>query len=229
MSPVPITYYSDVLCIWAYVAEARVAELTNVFGHDIAIRHRFVSVFGDARTKIDAAWRDHGGAEGYNRHVLAIARRFPHVKVNPRVWIDPQPASSASPHLFLAALQAQASKAPPDTATAAHAAFESTLWAFRRGFFEDGLDISQWDVQRDLAKPYGVDTDAVAAFIADGSAFARLSADYQDADKARIEGSPTFVLNEGRQKLYGNLGFRILEANVREIMREPTGDQASWC
>ena len=27
--------------------------------------------------------------------------------------------------------------------------------------------------------------------------------DYQDAERMRIEGSPSFVLNEGRQKLYG--------------------------
>ena len=59
--------------------------------------------------------------------------------------------------------------------------------------------------------------------------FARLAADYQDADKMRIEGSPTFVLNEGRQKLYGNVGFRVIEANIQELLRAPAGDQASWC
>ena len=45
----------------------------------------------------------------------------------------------------------------------------------------------------------------------------------------RIEGSPSFVLNEGRQKLYGNVGFRIIEANIQELLRAPGGDQASWC
>lgn len=59
--------------------------------------------------------------------------------------------------------------------------------------------------------------------------YASLSADYQDADKARIEGSPTFILNEGRQKLYGNVGFRVIEANIRELLRDPGSDQASWC
>ena len=37
---------------------------------------------------------------------------------------------------------------------------------------------------------------------------------YQDADKMRIEGSPSIVLSEGRQKLYGNVGFRIIEAII---------------
>jgi hypothetical protein len=45
----------------------------------------------------------------------------------------------------------------------------------------------------------------------------------------RIQGSPSFVLNDGRQILYGNVGFKIIEANIREILRQPTADQASWC
>ena len=81
------------------------------------------------------------------------------------------------------------------------------MWAFRCGFFRDCRDIARWDVP----------------------AFARLAADYQDADKMRIEGSPSFVLNEGRQKLYGDVGFRIIEANIQELLRAPRGDQASWC
>ena len=58
---------------------------------------------------------------------------------------------------------------------------------------------------------------------------ARLAADYQDAEKIHIESSPTFVPNEGRQKLFGNVDFRIVEANIREVLREPNMDQASWC
>jgi len=56
-----------------------------------------------------------------------------------------------------------------------------------------------------------------------------LSRDYQDADKMRVEGSPGFVLNEGRQKLYGNVGFRLMEVNIQELLRTPRTDEASWC
>ena len=56
-----------------------------------------------------------------------------------------------------------------------------------------------------------------------------MAADYQDADKMRIEGSPSFVLDEGRQKLYGNVEFRLLEANIQELLRAPRSDEASWC
>ena len=53
------------------------------------------------------------------------------------------------------------------------------------------------------------------------------SKNYQDADKMRIEGSPSFVLNEGRQNLYGNVGFRVIEANIVELLRVSDSDQAS--
>ena len=102
-------------------------------------------------------------------------------------------------------------------------------WAFRRAFFRDCRDIARWDVQCDLADALGVDVDAVEKRIHDGTSFARLATGYQDSDKMHIEGSPSFVLNEGRQKLYGNVGFRIIEANIQELLRAPAGDQASWC
>ena len=107
--------------------------------------------------------------------------------------------------------------------------FDEVMWAFRCGFFRDCRDIARWDVQCELADALGVDINAIEKSIHDGTAFARLATDYQDADKMRIEGSPSFVLNEGRQKLYGDVGFRIIEANIQELLRTPGGDQASWC
>jgi len=43
-----------------------------------------------------------------------------------------------------------------------------------------------------------------------------------------VSSSPTLLLNEGRQRLVGNVGYRILEANVRELFERP-GVQQSWC
>ena len=117
----------------------------------------------------------------------------------------------------------------PGAAHEASLRFDSVMWAFRRGFFEDGLDISTWEVQCALAQPFGVDRDAVSAAMRDGTAFATLSGDYREAERIHVEGSPTIVLNEGRQKLFGNVGFRIIDANIRELLREPSPEQASWC
>ena len=85
------------------------------------------------------------------------------------------------------------------------------------------LDAANTNLMRAMARQFNRDESLALA------AFARLATDYQDADKMRIEGSPSFVLNDGRQKLYGDVGFRIIEANIQELLRAPAGDQASWC
>ena len=52
--------------------------------------------------------------------------------------------------------------------------------------------------------------------------------DYQLAQAHGIKGSPSWVLDGGRQILYGNVGYRVIEANVIELLE--TGEkQASWC
>jgi predicted DsbA family dithiol-disulfide isomerase len=102
-------------------------------------------------------------------------------------------------------------------------------YVIRCAFFRDCRDISRWDTQCEIAARLGADVDAIEGCIRGGAAFARLARDYEDADKVRIEGSPSFVLNEGRQKLYGNVGFHLMEANVQELLRAPRADEASWC
>ena len=51
---------------------------------------------------------------------------------------------------------------------------------------------------------------------------ARLQRDYA------VQVSPSLVLNEGRQHLNGNVGYRVIEANVRELLHKPA-DEMSWC
>lgn len=83
MKTVPITYYSDMLCIWAYVAQLRVNELKAAFGEQIRIEAKFCSVFGASERKISNAWRDMGGYEGFNAHLRHVARQFPEIPVSP--------------------------------------------------------------------------------------------------------------------------------------------------
>jgi hypothetical protein len=35
-------------------------------------------------------------------------------------------------------------------------------------------------------------------------------------------------MNNGRQILYGNVGYRVLRANAAELLNQPS-DEASWC
>jgi predicted DsbA family dithiol-disulfide isomerase len=229
MSVVEVTYFSDFLCVWAYVSQARVNAVKEKFGDAVRIEHRLCSVFGDTARKITSTWKDKGEYEGFNLHLREVAERFPHIEVHPDIWLKTRPLTSASTHLFVKAVQqwsresrATGSQSPPHI-------LDNVMWAFRCAFFRDCRDISRWDIQCEIAEALGVDIGAIEERIHSGIAFARLAADYQDADKMRIEGSPSFVLNEGRQKLYGNVGFHLMEANIQELIRSPRTGEASWC
>jgi predicted DsbA family dithiol-disulfide isomerase len=230
MSVVKVSYFSDALCIWAYVAQARIDAVKEKFGDTVRFDYRFCSVFGDTAGKIASTWRDKGEYAGFNSHLRNVALQFPHIEVHPDIWLKTRSPTSTSAHLFMIAVQqwqqerertGQDGSAPP--------IFDKVMWAFRCAFFRDCRDIARWDIQCDLAEPLGVDIEAIEKRIHDGTAFARLATNYQEAEKMGIEGSPSFVLNEGRQKLYGNVGFRIIDANIEELLRAPAGDQASWC
>lgn len=229
MSMVDITYFSDALCVWAYASQARIDAVKRKFGDVVRIEHRFCSVFGDTTRKITSTWKDKDGYEGFNTHLRQVGERFPHIEVHPEIWLKTRPLTSASAHLFMKAVELWE---PESGVTGSHSApsiFDQVMWAFRCAFFRDCRDISRWDIQCEIAEALGADIGAIEERIHNGIAFARLAADYQDADKMRIEGSPSFVLNEGRQKLYGNIGFRLLEANIQELLRAPRTDEASWC
>jgi predicted DsbA family dithiol-disulfide isomerase len=230
MSVVEITYFSDVLCIWAYAAQARIEAVKEKFGDTVRLEYRFCSVFGDTVRKITTTWKDKGEYAGFNAHLRIVARQFPHIEVHPDIWLKTRPPTSASAHLFMTAVQHWQQERGREAESGSETSiFDQVMWAFRCAFFRDCRDIARWDVQCELAEALGVDIYAIEKHIHDGTAFARLAADYQDADKMRIEGSPSFVLNEGRQKLYGDVGFRIIEANIQELLRAPGGNQASWC
>ena len=61
-----------------------------------------------------------------------------------------------------------------------------------------------------------------------GEALAALCRDIELRDEYRVEGSPTFILNEGHQKLYGNIGYKIIETYVQKVLYQPE-NRATWC
>ena len=229
---VTVSYFSDILCIWAYIAQIRLDQLRKQFPDRATINCHYLSVFGDTATKIGSGWQDRGGYQGYHDHLQTLTEQYDHISIHPDLWLRDQPPSSQGCHLFLKAIQLlQHDGLIPDPSgpqNSNRSLLEEAAWRFRLAFFRDGLNIARHENQLAIAEQLNLPVDEIGKRIDDGSAFAALSADNAMCNQYRIHGSPTFVLNEGRQILYGNIGYRIIEANIQELLEHPH-NRASWC
>ncbi len=105
---------------------------------------------------------------------------------------------------------------------------ERVLHSLRRAFFVELVDISNQHRLFEVAEQAGVDIAKLQKVLDRGTAHAQLAADLAAVTRNAVRASPTMTFNEGRQVLAGNVGYRVLEANIRELLRNPT-DQQSWC
>lgn len=224
MPAVKIVHFSDVLCVWAYVGQANLDRLIAEHGDRIDVEVRFCSVFPDTNTKLQAAWRDRGGFEGYAEHVRGVADQFSQGPVHQDVWSKVRPRSSASPHMLLKAIELIEDATPTTERPSILAAKE-----LRNAFFVEARDIANWNVQRTICERIGMDFDVVLKKVETGEALAALAADYQLSQSLAVQGSPTYLMNDGRQKLYGNIDFGILSANVVGLLSDEANGAASPC
>ena len=225
MDKVRIQHFSDVLCVWAYVSQARIDELKQQFGDQVEMDYHFVHVFGHAHQKLEAQWSQRGGPRAYGNHVKDVVGKFEHVPVHADIWERNTPRSSLPAHLFLSALKLLEPQVVDEDG---NTVFERAAWALREAFFRDLVDISQHSELMKIAAKLGLATADIEKILADGAAHALLSEDIAMARDQSVRASPTLLFNEGRQVLTGNVGYRVIEANVRELLRAPA-DQSSWC
>ena len=229
---VEIMYFTDVLCIWAYLAQIRIDELKTKFGSSIGIENYFMPVFGSVESKMKQNWHNTGGVSAYSEHVKNIALKFGHIEVHPEIWVKNTPTTSTSCHVFLKAIQIlQTCGDLPYTSKLNDPeknAFENAVWELRLAFFRDLIDISCFDAQMEIAEHLELPLQKIENLIKTGVAFAALDEDLQLKEQYRVTGSPSLILNEGRQIIYGNVGYRVIEANVQELLSQPES-HASWC
>ena len=229
-----IDYFSDVLCIWAYGGQVRVNELARRFCDEVDFRYRFIPIFASAKTQIAKNWQDKGGFDGFHKHAMTVAEQWSHVRCDKNLWMDCQPATSTSAHVVLKAVSLLEEQQLVDREVHAELAdktrFEALMWSIRSAFFSEGKNIARFSVLQSLVEAAGIDWQQVYELIDNGEAFAALYRDEALSREYCLQGSPSFVLNEGRQVLYGNVGYRIIEANVMELLNRSDGlDGASWC
>jgi len=216
--PLIVDYYTDILCVWAWITQRRIDELTSRFVDKVEIRYRYIDLFGDAITRIQSQWAEKGLFDGFSDHVINAAAPYETAEVNEDVWRKSRPITSANAHLVLKAVE---------KANGKKIAIDFAL-RLRKAFFIEAIDISDLATLRKLIEQDKIDVEPINQAINDGTAIAALMHDYQEANEMAIKGSPSFVLNEGRQILFGNVGYRVLHANIEELLKNPEVE-ASWC
>jgi predicted DsbA family dithiol-disulfide isomerase len=213
-----VDYYTDILCVWAWIAQRRIDELDAQLGDKIEIRRYYIDVFGDVAKNIDTGWQQRGGYAGFAEHVAEAAASFDDAPVNSKIWSEVRPVTSANAHLILKAVELAYDR---------QRSVDAALM-LRNSFFNEAQDIGNMDVILRLIGNLDLDLDFINDSISDGSAMAALMRDYQTARENNIKGSPSYVLDGGRQILYGNVGYRVIRTNIEELLKHP-GDEASWC
>lgn len=216
--PLIIDYYSDVLCVWAWIAQRRVDELNAHWGEQIQFQYYYVDIFGDVAGKMARQWSERNSYAGFAQHVLDSASAFEDAPVSPALWDQVRPSTSANAHLVLKAVELLHGR---------EASIDLALRT-RRAVFVDARDISRLDVLQQLCDEADLDGPGVQSALLEGSAMAALMSDYQRSQQQGIKGSPSYVIDGGRQILYGNVGYRVLHANIEEVLKNPS-DEASWC
>jgi predicted DsbA family dithiol-disulfide isomerase len=225
MDKVRIQHFSDILCVWAYVSQIRVDELKQQFPGEVELDYHFVHVFGHAHQKIEAQWAQRGGMQAYGGHVREVVEGFGHVPLHADIWVRNAPRSSLPAHLFLSAVKLLQ---PGLGDVGGNTAFERAAWSIRKAFFRDLVDVSQHRELMQIGEKLELPLGQIEAKLDNGAAHALLSEDLALARELTVRASPTMLFNEGRQVLTGNVGYRVIEANVRELLRTPA-DQSSWC
>jgi predicted DsbA family dithiol-disulfide isomerase len=228
-----IDYFTDILCVWAHISQARIDELKKQFGSQIKLHYHFIPIFGCVRNRIEEGWKEKGSYSGFNEHVQSVCKQFPHTDICGDLWNVTQPATSLTSHHFLKSVQLLEDKSlisgEEESQFGGKTRLEETIWQVRLAFFRDHKNIAEQSVLMAIAESLSLPAEQIARQMENGEALAALFRDMELRDQYRVEGSPTYVLNNGRQKLYGNVGYKVIEANVREILTTPAENCASWC
>lgn len=211
-SRLTFTYWSDPLCIWAFVAEDKLARILHEWGPRVEVRHRVVPVFGSVSWRFTKGPWAAAGPQGRVEATARIAREHGFSTVDGRVWVEDPPASSWSPGAAIKAAFMAEHAGEIQTGTAA--AFQ---WAMREAFFLTNRNIARRPVQLEVAESLHIDRHSLERRLDDGTAYAALWEDDNDRLETRVQGSPTYVFDAGRAMLYGNFPFGVLHATVQEL------------
>lgn len=213
-SHISFSHWSDPLCVWAFVAQDKLEQLLAEFGDRLQVEYRVVPVFGSLPHRFSHGPWAHDGIEGRARATAKIAAEHGHPEVSGDCFRRDCPSSSWAPGAAIkavCALERQGRVAPGSTGR-----YQTAL---RRAFFVDNLNIAHRRVQLEQAEAQQLPREPIEQRLDDGSALAALWEDNQLREQLKLQGSPTYVFDDGRAMLYGNFSFGVLHATVEQLLR----------
>lgn len=208
-------YWSDPLCIWAFVAQPKLERLLgSELGAHLEVRYHVVPVFGSVVQRFaHGAWSA-AGIEGRIEATRRIAAEHGFPEVTGEVWRTAMPASSWSPGAALKAVWL--AEAMGDVAPGAGERYQ---WGLRTAFFVQNRNIAMRRVQMEAAEAQRLPVGVIEALLDDGRALAAVWEDHDQREKLGIQGSPTYVFDGGRAMFYGNFAYEVLQGAVAEMVR----------
>ena len=216
-------YWSDPLCIWAYVAQSKLDRILEEWGAHLAVDYRIVPVFGSFPRRFDTGSWSTGGLEGRRDATRRVAATHGCDEVTGELWVRDTPTSSWS-----CGAAAKAAFLMEERGEAEAGAGATYLRALRRRAFAENDNICRREIQLAVADSVGIASDRMNALLDGGLPLAALAEDDEDRKAAGVRGSPTYVFDGGRAVLYGNFPFEILHATAKELLRG-LGVGASSC
>ena len=206
-------YWSDPLCIWAFVSQGRLDRLLEAKRACLSPQYRVVVVFGSVPWRFrDGNWKK-AGPQGRARTTREVAARFGFDEVDGSVWLTDPPASSWAAGAAIEAVRL--AEHADETEAGNCAAYQVAL---RRTMFVDNRNVARRTVQLEVAEGMGLPRESIERRLDDGTALAQLAEDQRRKDEQNIHGSPTYVFDEGRAVLYGNFAEGILHSAVDELV-----------
>jgi predicted DsbA family dithiol-disulfide isomerase len=213
LEPVTCTLWSDPLCIWAFVGQHRVDDVLRDLGSCVRISHRVVPVFGSVPQRFrDGSWAKDGPA-GRAAATARIAAEHGHTHITGQVWIDDPPASSWPPGAAIKAVGLAEAHGQLPAGAGAH--YQAAL---RTHLFVENRNTARRSEQLLVAEELGYPRGLLEAALDDGRALAALWEDQHDRERDFVSGSPTWVFDGGRARLYGNFPQAVLDGTIRALI-----------
>ena len=206
-------YWSDPLCIWAFVAQRPLEALLETHAGRLDVDYHVIPVFGSVPHRFRVGSWAAAGVEGRVAATAKVAAEHGHPEVDGSCWRRATPTSSwAVGAAIKAVFVDEAAGLQPE---GAGPMFQKDM---RQAFFVEGLNTSHRAVQLERAEALGLDVAQLARQLDSGLGLALLAEDDEERQRARLQGSPTWVFDGGRAVLYGRVNQAVLRHTVLDLL-----------